>query len=111
MTQTHCPHCGGTLAAAPMPSIIVDTALLAAFVGGATIPLTPKPAAVLDALVKAAPNYVKTAELTELIWGNIFIADPEGSLRVHIAVLRKKLKDHGFMIDSRQFHGYRLVLQ
>lgn len=75
---------------------------------GSPIELKPIPFAILDALLRAAPNVVTRAELERAVWGD----EPPDSdaLRTHIAALRRAV-DKPFdqpLLQTVHGVGYRL---
>lgn len=77
---------------------------------GGEIKLTPTEFALLKALGRHAGKIITQKQLVREVWGGS-VADPSGSLRVHVNHLRKKLHTaHGELeIHNEQGIGYRLV--
>jgi TolB-like protein len=88
----------------------LDVARGTLFRDGIHVPLTPKVAELLVALVRAAGRMVSREELSEHLWPNTVVE--EGSLTSHISSLRKALgespKDQ-VLIETIPKRGYRFT--
>src|ERR1700741_2347746 len=86
----------------PQPRILLK--------GGAPVRLGSRAREILFFLVERAGRIVKKTELIKRVWPDTVVE--EGTLRVHIAALRKALDDgKGGMryIENVTGHGYRFV--
>jgi TolB-like protein/Tfp pilus assembly protein PilF len=88
----------------------LDVASGTLFRDGTHVPLAPKVAELLVALVRAAGRMVSREELSERLWPNTVVE--EGSLTSHISSLRKALgespKDQA-LIETIPKRGYRFT--
>lgn len=88
----------------------IETQQRLLFRGEATIPLSPKAADTLLALVSNAGRVVEKDELIRLIWPDSFVE--EGGLARNISLLRKALDDNGptpQYIETIPKRGYRFI--
>lgn len=76
---------------------------------GKSADLTPHEAAILGALLKRTPEYVKTAKIINTLYGAEDGPENENNvLAVLTARMRKKILPLGLTIRSRYGLGYRL---
>jgi DNA-binding winged helix-turn-helix (wHTH) protein/TolB-like protein len=88
----------------------IETQQRLLFRGDATIPISPKAADTLLALVSNAGRVVEKDELIRLIWPDSFVE--EGGLARNISLLRKALDDNGptpLYIETIPKRGYRFI--
>jgi DNA-binding response OmpR family regulator len=67
---------------------------------------------VLELLVRSTGRPTFMSKIVEELYGDDPDGGPEnaeGCAQTHISKLRRKLRPHGWLIDSRRFDGYRLV--
>jgi DNA-binding winged helix-turn-helix (wHTH) protein len=83
----------------------IDAAARLLFRDGNPIPLTPKAADLLIALLKGQGEVVTKEQLLTEVWPNTFVAT--GSLVKEICTLRKTLG--GPLIETIPNHGYRFT--
>lgn len=87
----------------------VDPATMAVTRAGATIDLTAREFAVLEALVRRSPQVVPKYELLDAVWGMDFEGQPN-IVEVYIGYLRRKI-DRPFadaLIETVRGAGYRI---
>lgn len=79
-----------------------------ALLNGRDLLLTPKEFALLEILLRRAPQYIPSRELYEAVWGMRSV--DIRTVRQHIRRIREKLGgDAPVRIESEQGKGYRLV--
>jgi DNA-binding winged helix-turn-helix (wHTH) protein/TolB-like protein len=88
----------------------IDTVERLLFRGDQVIPLTPKTADTLLALVSNAGHVVEKDRLMKMVWPDSFVE--EGGLARNISILRKVLEESGAgepLIETIPRRGYRFV--
>lgn len=76
----------------------LDPATMACHRDGTTIDLSPREFALLEALMRRAPDVVQKTRLLDLVWGMDFEGDPN-IIEVYIGYLRRKI-DRPFDVES-----------
>lgn len=90
--------------------VIVDPARREVTVSGATVELTPREFALLEALARRSPEVATKADLLDEVWGADRDVDPN-AVEVYVGYLRRKV-DAPFgrtSIQTVRGAGYRLV--
>jgi len=89
-------------------SLSIDTATRRCQVGDDELQLTPREYAMLETLARQAGQPLTRSELRDRVWGGDYDTD-SNVVDVYVGYLRKKLGDHGAMIETVRGVGYRLV--
>lgn len=79
-------------------------------VNGEELTLTPKEFELLAVLAEDTARVVTRTELHARVWDPVWVGSGK-SLDVHVAMLRRKLKDSGVSIEAVRGVGYRLVVR
>ncbi len=89
-----------------------DIETLELFKNGVRIPLSPKPASLLCALINSSPNIVTRDEAQRILWGDMPYVEPEQNLNACIRQLRVALNDNAsspHYIETLPKRGYRFI--
>jgi len=107
VTAGHCPCCGQ---AVDGERLLVDLNTNLAGYRGREVEIRPPQVAVLVfALAQAWPRTVSFVDLAYAIWGNFEPEQMAGSIRVHVSLARKIMRELGWSIETVEGRGYRLV--
>jgi two-component system OmpR family response regulator len=88
--------------------LVLDARRLACRVGDRTVDLTPREFAVLELLVRRAPDVVPKSSLLDSVWGMDFEGDPN-IVEVYVGYLRKKLGKQ--LVRTVRGAGYQLQVE
>lgn len=102
-----CPCCGSEMANKGRPVVCLDTNRLS--VCGETIQLTGRQAEILSILLDAMPAPVSHERLIGRVYGANPILDADGTMKVFVSQIRKKVSAFGYRI--RPIHGSGYVME
>lgn len=90
--------------------LAIETAARRCWAGDVELQLTPREYAMLETLARHVGQPLTRPELRDRVWGGDYDTD-SNVVDVYVGYLRRKLGDHGAMIETVRGVGYRMVSQ